>query len=140
HGITHIEGYLGPGLLLLHAVEDGPHLSLIQRDGPVAAAHKARDPRRVPDHIPGVVLHDHLHQHVAGEDLAGHDPLLAVPEVDLFLGGDEDPEDLVLHPHRLHPALEIGLDLVLVAGIGVDDVPGPAIIRAFGLGLTAGFV
>src|SRR6266511_3627600 len=38
---------------------------------------------------------------------------------DLF----EDLEDLLLHVHGRDAALEVGLDLVLVARVGVDDVP-----------------
>ena len=34
-----------------------------------------------------------------------------------------DPEDLVLHLHGVDPGLEIGLHLVLVARVRVDDVP-----------------
>ena len=33
------------------------------------------------------------------------------------------PEDLVLHLHRVDAGLEVGLHLVLVARVGVDDVP-----------------
>ena len=48
---------------------------------------------------------------------------LAVLDLDLLLHGHEHLEDLVLDAHRLDAVLEVGLDLVLVAGVGVDHVP-----------------
>ena len=37
--------------------------------------------------------------------------------------GHLDLEDVVLHVQGLDAGLEVGLDAVLVAGVGVDDVP-----------------
>ena len=91
--------------------------------GAVARADEARHARRVADDVPGLVAHRHLDQHVAGEDLAVHGLALAVLDLDLLLDRDEDLEDLVLHAHRLDAVLEVGLDLVLVARVGVDHVP-----------------
>src|SRR6188472_846084 len=48
---------------------------------------------------------------------------LVAPDLDLILFGHEDLVDLVFHAHRLDAVLEIGLDLLLVARVGVDDVP-----------------
>jgi len=53
---------------------------------------------------------------------------LAVLDLDLVLGGDQDLEDLVVHVHRVDPLLEVLLDLLLVSGVGVHDVP----LRLFG--------
>src|SRR5205085_1032836 len=50
------------------------------------------------------------------------DPLTAL-ELDDVLHGDDALEDAVLHVHGGDPALEVGLHLVLVAGVGVHDVP-----------------
>jgi hypothetical protein len=79
--------------------------------------------RRVPDDVPRVVGHHHLDEHVAREDLLLDRPPLAVLDLDLLLGGDHHLEDLVLDAHRLDAVLEVGLDLVLIAGVGVNDVP-----------------
>src|SRR5262249_37626150 len=49
--------------------------------------------------------------------------LLAVLGLDHLLGRDDDPAKARALPHRLDAVLEVGLDLVLMAGIGVDDVP-----------------
>src|SRR5918996_5676408 len=106
-----------------HLLEDLLDLGLLERQRPVARADEARDARRVAHDVPALVAHDHLDQHVAGEDLAVHRLALAVLDLDLLLHRDEDLEDLVLHAHRLDAVLEIRLHLVLVAGVGVDDVP-----------------
>src|SRR5439155_7392720 len=64
------------------------------------------------------------------EHLLLHRKTLAVLDLDLLLGRHEDLEDLVLHVQRGDAVLEVRLDLVLVAGIGVDDVPPPlALLR-----------
>ena len=51
---------------------------------------------------------------------------LALADLDLVLHRDEDLEDPILHAHRLDAMLEVGLDLVLVAGVRVDHVPAPS--------------
>jgi len=38
---------------------------------------------------------------------------------------DDDVEDIVLHPHGMDAGLKIRLDLVLIARIGVNDIPCP---------------
>ena len=70
-----------------------------------------------------VGVEHHLDQHVAGEDLLLDGGTLAAADLDLVLHRDQDLEDLVLHAHRLDAVLEVGLDLVLVAGVRVDHVP-----------------
>jgi hypothetical protein len=62
------------------------------------------------------------------EDVAGQHPLLdldllAVLRLDHLFGGDDDAPEALLLVHRDDPVLEIGLDLVLVPGVGVDHVP-----------------
>jgi len=64
----------------------------------------------------------------ADEDVAGEDSLLdvaalAVLDLDLVLHWDEHLQDLVLHVHGLNPLLEVLLDLLLVARVGVHHVP-----------------
>jgi hypothetical protein len=48
---------------------------------------------------------------------------LALADLDLIFHRHEDLEDLVVHAHRFDAVLEVGLDLVLVARVRVDDVP-----------------
>src|SRR2546426_9447075 len=92
----------------------------------VPAAHEARDAWRVAHDVPRVVAHDHLDEHIAREHLLLHRVPLAVLDLDLFLGGHENLEDLVAHVHRVDAMLEVRLHLVLVARIRVDHVPAPA--------------
>src|SRR5205823_13938258 len=80
-------------------------------------------PWRVADHEPGLVRHHHPDQDVAREDSLLNMAALAVLDLDLVLHGDEHLQDLVLHVHRLDPLLEVLLDLLLMAGVRVDDVP-----------------
>jgi hypothetical protein len=84
---------------------------------------EAGDARGVADGRPGLVGEVHPDEQVAGQLLAGD--LLALAALDLgdLLGGHLDLEDVVLDVQRADAALEVGLDLVLVAGVGVDDVP-----------------
>src|SRR3954447_24190789 len=89
----------------------------------VRGADEACDARGVLHSRPGLVGEVHAHQHVAGEDLRLHDLALALLDLRLFLRGDLDLEDEVLHVERRDPRLEVGLHLVLVTGIGVYDVP-----------------
>src|SRR3954454_9013431 len=120
-----------PELRRLHAhvPEDLLDLGLVQRDrlaahpGDVAAADEGRDARRVADDEPGLGVEDHLHEHVARVDLLLDGVPLALADLDLVLHRDEHLEDLVLHAHRLDAVLEVRLDLVLVPGVRVDDIP-----------------
>ena len=52
---------------------------------------------------------------------------LAFFDLDLFFGGDDDVEDLVLHPHGFDALLEVVADFVFVARIAVNHIPGAAI-------------
>src|SRR5215207_9401603 len=119
-----------------HVPQDLLDLGLVERDGlapnarDVGAADEARDARGVADDEPAVGVEDHLDQDVARVDLLLDRMALPLANLDLILHGDEDLEDLVLHAHGLDAVLEVGLDLVLVAGVGVDDVP--ALVGALG--------
>ena len=101
---------------------------LIALAGDVAAAHEAGHARRIADDEPGFRVEDHLHEHVAREDLLLDGDTLSAADLDLVLLGHQDLVDLVFHAHGLDAVLEVGLDLLLVAGVRVDDVP--ALLRA----------
>src|SRR5919204_2432754 len=106
-------------------LEDLGDFLLRQRGGLGPGADEAGHARGVAHHVPGVVVEVHADQQVAGEDLAGDDLLLPALDLHHVFHGDHDLEDPLLHVHRGDAALEVGLDLVLVAGVGVDDVPVP---------------
>src|SRR3954462_1455016 len=89
----------------------------------VRGADEAGDARGVLDRGPRLVGEVHPDEDVAGEDLRLDDLALALLDDRLVLGGDLDLEDVVLHVERGDPGLEVGLHLVLVAGVGVHDVP-----------------
>src|SRR4029079_17622947 len=126
------------GRLDAHVPQDLLDLGLVERDGlapdarDVRAADEARDARRVPDDEPAVGVEDHLHEDVARIDLLLDGVALARADLDLVLHRDEHLEDLVLHAHRLDAVLEVRLDLVLVARVGMDDIP--ALVGRLGLG------
>ena len=102
-----------------------------RRRGLGAAADEPGDAGRVAHDVPGVVVEAHAHEQVAGEDLLLHDDLAAVLELDDVFHRDDDLEDAVLDVHRAHAAREVRLHLVLVARVGVHDVPAPGpVVRA----------
>src|SRR2546430_703695 len=91
--------------LIAQLSQDRLDLAVLEGQRLAAGPHKSGDPGRVPDDVPGVVVLD----------------------LDLVLRGDEDPEDFVLHRQGRHAALEVGANLVLIPGIGMDDNPAPAV-------------
>ena len=84
--------------------------------------------RGVADDRPAVVVELAAAQEVAGEDLLLDDDLLALLELDHVLHGDDHLVDAVLHVHGDGPAVEVGLHLVLVAGVGVHHVPPAGLV------------
>ena len=56
---------------------------------------------------------------------------LAVFDFDLFLGGDDDIKNLVLHPHGFDTLLQVVANLVFIARIAVDHIPGTLVAGAF---------
>jgi hypothetical protein len=127
------------GRLDAHVPKDLLDLVLVERDRfapdarDVGAADEARDARGVPDDEPAIGVEDHLDEHVARIDLLLDRVALALADLDLVLHRNEHLEDLVFHAHRFDPMLQVGLDLVLVARVRVDDVPA-LLGKAGGLG------
>ena len=91
-------------------------------------------PERVAHDVPRLVVHVHLDEHVARKDFLRGDLALAVLELDFVFHRNEHAEDLLRHGHRVDAALEVGLDLVLVARVRVDHVPLPAFVLLSGGG------
>ena len=67
----------------------------------------------------------HANQHVPREDLLRHLVPLPLLDFDFFLGGNHDFENTIAHIPGLDLAFDGFLDLVFVAGIGVQHVPVP---------------
>ena len=73
--------------------------------------------------IPGLIFKYHFHKHIAGEDLSLDSLGLSLFYGDFFLHGDKDFKDPVFHTHGGYALIYICLDLILISGIGLDDVP-----------------
>src|SRR6185295_9884175 len=76
--------------------------------------------------MPGVVVHLHLDQHVAREELALGHVLLAALHLDDLFHRHEDLAELVGHAGAIDPVLERALHRFLETRVGVDDVPALA--------------
>src|SRR5437764_9549670 len=86
-------------------------------------ADEAGDLRRVLHQVPRPVVQLHLHQDVAGEELALRGALLALHHLDDVLHRDEDVAEVLLETVLLDLLLEALLRLVLEARVRVDHVP-----------------
>ena len=80
----------------------------------------------VAHNVPGMFIDDHVDEDISREDLTWDDLFLAVLDLDLIFNRYDHIEDHVAHVGRVDQALKIGLDLILIARIRVDDVPGSA--------------
>jgi len=81
------------------------------------------DPGGVAHGAPRLVVQVHAHQDVARQHLAVDLLALAVLDLGDLFGGNLHLEDVVADIEVLHTGLEVGLHLVLVAGVGMDDIP-----------------
>ena len=99
------------------------HVVERQRRRPRRRADETGDAGRVAHRAPRLVVELHADQDVAGQHLAVDLLALAVLDLGDLFGGHLDLEDVVADVEVLHAGLEVGLHLVLVAGVGVDDVP-----------------
>jgi hypothetical protein len=73
--------------------------------------------------VPGVIVHVHLDQHIAGEELPLGNALLAVLHFDDFLDRHQHLAELVLHRGAGNALDQGALHRFLETGIGVNDVP-----------------
>src|SRR5919201_5525041 len=104
-------------------LEDAAHLALLQRDRLGARGDETGHTGSVAHDVPGLVVHDHLHQHIAGKDLALHGVALAMLDLDLIFHRHDHLKDAIGHAHGFDAMFEILLYLIFVACIRVDDVP-----------------
>src|SRR3954451_3912294 len=105
------------------AVQQTVDLGLRQRDRLVGRADEAGDARRALDHLPRVLVEVHVDQHVAGHRALLDRDLLVVLHLLDGLGRHDDLAHGTGLTERGDAVLEVLLDLVLVPGVGVDDVP-----------------
>src|ERR1700674_2233466 len=106
-----------------HAVQNVFHFDFGKRRGRLARTDESSDARRVADDVPGVVVHVHFHQDVAGIQHARGSDFLAAANFQHILGRNHHPADFILQPEGRHAALKALLHLLLKSRIGVDDVP-----------------
>src|SRR6478672_6466164 len=119
-------GLAGGGRLFLGLEVGGEHgedLVEAQRHRLVGVADEAGDTRGVAHGAPALVGEVHADQDVAGHPDATDQLALAVLDLGDLLHGDLHLEDVGLHVEAGHARLEVGLHAVLVARVGVDDVP-----------------
>jgi hypothetical protein len=112
-----------------------PAASSSQRRRLVAHADEPGDAWCIANQIPGVVRHRHFDQHIAGEDFALHRAALAVADLDFFLGGHHDAENLIAQIVRRDPIFQVLLNFILVAGVRVNHVPLTIVLFVLALGL-----
>src|ERR1700739_2977660 len=73
--------------------------------------------------MPGVLVHFHLHQHVAGKELAVGFALLAVAHLDHLFRGHENLAELAFQARALDALFERFRHLVLEIRVGVNYIP-----------------
>src|SRR3954471_20373622 len=105
------------------AVQQAVDLGLRERDRLVRRPDEAGHAGRALDELPGVVVELHVHEDVAGHGPLLHGRLLVVLQLRHRLGRDDDVAHGPALVQRLRAMLQVLLDLVLVSGVGVDDVP-----------------
>src|SRR5436190_12127307 len=129
HHLAHLEQHLGLGLFhaFTHLLHDGFDFLLGNRRGlGRRAADEAGHLVRVLHQVPGVVIHLHFDEHVAGEELALGHVLLAALHLDHLLDRHEDLAEFVVHASAIDAVRERARHRLLEAGIGVHHVPALA--------------
>src|SRR5690242_3353725 len=126
HGFAHLEQHLWPRLLdaFLHLTQDRIDFLLRDRRRPVRrATNETSYLRRALDEVPRVVGHLHLDEHVAREELALGNRLLAALHLHHFLDRHEDLAELVLQLGALDPLGQRSLHALLESRVRVHDKP-----------------
>src|SRR6185312_10751709 len=107
----------------LDLAHDARRLGLRDRHRPALAAQESGDLRRVLDEMPSLVGQIHLHQDVAGKELALRADLGAALDLDNFLGRHQHFLEFLGHALLLGLFADRLRDFLLEAGIDVDDIP-----------------
>jgi len=89
--------------------------------------------------MPELVVHLHLHYHVAGveQPLAGY--FLAIAQFDNFLFRNQNLPDLSGEAERIGARPQRIRNFAFEARVGMDDVPLPRVVPWFSRGLRRGF-
>src|SRR5215213_5425090 len=109
--------------LRLARMQEPLDLRAAQRERRISGAHDLGNPWRLPDELPGRVVHVHVYQDVAGKLALNRGDLLAVLDLDDALGRDADLTEVPVQAHGFDPALQRRADLVLVPRVCIYDVP-----------------
>ena len=126
HHFAGFEQNLGPRLVhtFLDTIQDRAGLLIGDGCGPVgAAADKTENFRDLLDQMPTRLVHFHLHENVAWEELALAAPLLSAAHLHALFGGNEDVAELIFQSVALDPLFQGRLHLMFVIRVRVDDVP-----------------
>ena len=125
--IPYLEIELGFELRLVRGLQDTLCLSVSKRYRVLFRADKAGDTSSIAHNIPGTLIDNHVNQHISREDFMRNDFLLAVfLDFNFLFHRNHHVEDHLLHASGVDQALKVGLYFVLVAGIGMNHIPGPA--------------
>src|SRR6266481_5711325 len=125
HVVAFLELHLGLGLERSFGQLGGQPRDLVLADrGRLGGIpHESGDLRGVLHQVPGAVVQLHLHQDVAGEELALRGALLPLHHLHHVLHRDEDVAEVLLERVLLDLLLEALLGLVLEARVRVHHVP-----------------
>ena len=96
----------------------------------VVDADKSGDSLSGADGNPGIIGNNHLDENITGESLFLGFYFFAAADNRFALDGDNGLEDFICKPHGFDTSFKSVDDLVFMARIGVDDIPG---------GINAGF-
>ena len=113
-----LEGFGGD-----HGGHHGDDFLAAERCRILGGADEAGDAFGFADDATGFLIGPHTNQDVAGDAHAGEDLLALFGVLFDFLHGDFDLEDLVFETEALDAGFDVGLDALLVTGIGVEHVP-----------------
>src|SRR5271157_4704452 len=83
--------------LLGYLLQDRFDLMFLKRHGTRTRTNETGDTRCITHNIPGFIAHNHLHQHIAREDLTLYSTPLALLDLHLFFHWHNNPEDFVTH-------------------------------------------
>lgn len=89
----------------------------------VARSYETRNSGSMANDIPRLVLEYHINEDIAGKYLSADTFGLSVLYADLFFNRNKHLEDPILHSHGADPLFKVGLYLILVSRISLDNIP-----------------
>ena len=121
--IAHLEVTLELRCLFAHASLHDTEFLGSDRNWNIPGTDETGDIRGISDHVPTLIRHHHVHEHVTREELTLLLDRLILFKDDLLLFGNDDSEDVVLHTESLDALLDGLLHTVLVSRVRVHDIP-----------------